>query len=238
MIYNTIIQYNPYDNMTLYYCIINRGMDKALFNSFHNGSAAIGNAVVLNLVCGVVSSNGGGVLIDVLRIFEKDSYCVIRSPAFLSHGADGDAARIKMTKCFFLSCLYYFILKSSYLDHFFSINSEIYGRKMFGHMIICSFQILDLLGKKVFGPSLNVPGTLATAIMTLFHIPRTVQSKAMLNDVQSKTLSNINEVEEKSTPMPNGKEVKPVSNGKASSEGKGLTPRKSSRERMPNKKFD
>ena len=157
------------------HAITSWGMDKALFSSFHNNSATISNALVLNVVCGVVSSNGGGILADLLGFYEKDSFAFTRSPAFLSTGSDGDISRKKLTKCFLLACMYFSIIKPPPIDNLPWFPNEANERKLFGHMVVCMLQILDLVQLKVAGPMANAPGYIARFALSLFHIPRTVQ---------------------------------------------------------------
>lgn len=151
------------------------GMDKALFGGFHNNSAIISNALVLNVICGVVSSNGGGILADVLGFYEKNSFTLTRSPAFLSTGAEGDISRKKLTKCFLLACLYFSIIKSPSVHDLPWFPNEASERKLFGHMVVCILQILDLVQLKLAGPSANAPGYIAKIALNLLQIPRTVQ---------------------------------------------------------------
>ena len=203
-----------YDAISQGHAVSSWGMDKSLYSSFHNNSDLISNSMVLNIICGIVCSNGGGILSDIFGIYEEKSYCINRPPAFLSHGADGDAARIKLSKCFLLACIYYFIITSSCFDHIIWIPSDLIGRKYFGHMIICLFQILDLIRSRL-APTLHVPGVITSAVLNLLLIPRTIQSKngASLED-------NVETVENKTitTPLP--------------------SQRKSSRERRTPKKLD
>ena len=44
------------------------GMDKVLFNSFHVNGAALGQSVLLCLVCGTASASGGGLMDDIFGL--------------------------------------------------------------------------------------------------------------------------------------------------------------------------
>lgn len=151
------------------------GMDKALFNNFHNNSETIGNALILNIMCGVVSSNGGSILADYFGFYEARSFLLNKQLTLLSAGADGDVARVKMTKCFLLACLYYAVMRGPRVIDANWYPLELSERKLFGHMLVCGFQIVDLLQLKFLPPSINVFGFIGKGLLRFLLIPRVVQ---------------------------------------------------------------
>ena len=162
-----------FDAMSQAHALTSWGMDRALFGGFHNNSTVISNGLFLNIVCGLVASNGGGILADVFCFFEEKSYCVSHSPTFLSKKLEGDVARIKLTKCFVLSCFYFLIIKMPSNKMLFWLPDVERERALFGHLVIIILQLFDLFRLK-FIPSLDIYGFVTSKLLFFAMIPRTI----------------------------------------------------------------
>lgn len=149
------------------------GVDKVVYNSFHAPRDLIGESIVLSLLSGVLSSNGGSLLVQWFNLLDKEEdfeRFVIFSPS-----KKGDAAREGLCRSFLLSCAYLYLVRSTdaslLLKGFTSIDS-----KRIGHLLVSSYQILNLAVQSVIPNASNpILSQCANGVLDLLLVPYTVQ---------------------------------------------------------------
>jgi uncharacterized membrane protein YeiH len=108
------------------------GMDKVLYPSFHSSPHLIQNSLFLALLTTVLSSNGGGLLCDLLSLFQQQSF-QLRTPTCMQATAQGDRVRANLLRSLFLGVVYSLILNPFHIFTWPSLTQE---QRVYGHSVI------------------------------------------------------------------------------------------------------
>lgn len=160
------------------------GMDKVLYNTFHSPTKLIRESIFLSLLTAVLSSNGGGLIADVLCLCKQQSF-QLQTPTCFQNNDHGDVVRSNLFRSFFLGVIYYIIMNPLQLFPWDSLTIE---QRHYGHSIVGILIILMWL-RSLFIPKVNLLGNLCSVLLRLLGISSTVPKKTAQGGQGTKNVS-------------------------------------------------